>query len=141
MEYNKESTGKAILKRWRNHGRPNSLFSSYFAHAPLSQVVDAKKVISHIPTNCNSIYLKPVSVKEIKDIIPSIKSKTSLGIDGIPTSAIRPCVDRISIPLCFLVNQSFDEKCISKTIIQKWRSKQSKKLWTDFYSKWIFKNL
>ena len=44
----------------------------------------------------------------MNDIILSIKSKTSRGIGGTPTSIIRLCVDYISIPLSLLVNQSFE---------------------------------
>ena len=74
------------------------LFSSYFSDSPLSQGVVVNKITHHIPTNNSSFCLKPVSVNKIKDIL-SIKSKTSQGIDGIPTSIIRHCVDYISIPL------------------------------------------
>ena len=48
-----------------------------------------------------------VSVNEMKDIILPVKSKISRGIDGIPTSIIRHCVDDVPVPLNFLVNQPF----------------------------------
>lgn len=55
----------------------------------------------------NSFFLSPVEPKEIKNIIRNLKNKTSFGVDEIPPSLVKSCIDQLTIPYAMLINQSF----------------------------------
>jgi hypothetical protein len=117
----KEQTGKS--DKGNRHpgftltvgGKPTSrpeevvdIFASHFTGIPAGPVfVGPNRVTTDIPLNNSSIFLNPVSENEMRNIILSIKSKSSQGLDGIPSSIIRQCVDSLIAPLCHLVNESF----------------------------------
>lgn len=49
---------------------------------------------------------KEITESEIKTIINNLKNKNSAGYDEISNNLIKKCVNEISEPLCFLVNNS-----------------------------------
>lgn len=53
-----------------------------------------------------SIFLKPITNQEIIRITKELKNKHSSGIDGIPTSIIKYCVEGIKEILCYVINNS-----------------------------------
>jgi hypothetical protein len=57
----------------------------------------------------NSLYLRPVSEVEVKNLIKHLKNKHSFGYDEMPPHLIRQCADELASPLAYLINQSFSE--------------------------------
>lgn len=70
----------------------------------------------------NSIFLSPVTEKETYDIIRNLENKRSYGIDEIPMTLVKTCINQLTSPLTFLINQSFNEGiCPDKIKIAKIR--------------------
>ena len=90
-----------------NPSQVADIFSSHFTGLSPQNINDLGNLTSHIPINNRTMFLYPATEAEIREIIAGIKSKTSQGLDGIPSSVIRQCCDSIASPLCYLVNQSF----------------------------------
>lgn len=57
----------------------------------------------------NSLYLEPVTEKEVHQIICNLKTKHSFGHDELPPALVKKCADELSKPLTFLINQSFSQ--------------------------------
>lgn len=61
----------------------------------------------NVKRNCpNSLYMRPTIPQEISSIIRSLKSKDSVGYDGICTKAIKYVYDIIASPLTHIINLS-----------------------------------
>ena len=54
-----------------------------------------------------SFFVSPVSPEEIKILINSMKSGTTVGHYSIPISSMKILGEHISIPLCEIINESF----------------------------------
>lgn len=65
------------------------------------------KFSTSISSNENSIFINPVTTEEVIDIINSLKNKMSAGHDEIPSSIVKFCGFELSIPLCYIINNSF----------------------------------
>lgn len=57
----------------------------------------------------NSMYLQPVTETEIYNLIQNLPNVLSCGIDDIPPVLIKACINELTPPLTFLINQSFIE--------------------------------
>lgn len=57
----------------------------------------------------NSMFLKPVTQKEVFNIIKKIPNKRSCGIDDIPPTLLKTCSHELTPPLTSLINKSFAE--------------------------------
>lgn len=57
----------------------------------------------------NTMYLGPVTVSEINNILKVIKNKSSYGFDEFPPVLVKFCRDELIQPLTYLINQSFNE--------------------------------
>lgn len=94
------------------------------------------------------MFLFPTTEKEITNIIKNIKSKTSVGLDGIPNSVIKNSAQSITGPVSLLINNSFTsgifpdslKHAIIKPIFKK-GEKSNIELQAHFVIKWIFKNI
>lgn len=65
--------------------------------------------------NCSSYFCKPVTEREVSNIIGTLKNKMTCGPDGIPVAIIKKVKDEIAEPLKILMNQSVEiEKCPEK---------------------------
>lgn len=62
--------------------------------------------IHDIRENDKSMFVKPVSKKEIIDIVSNLKNKMSSGDDGVPTAIIKFCILSIIDPLWHIINNS-----------------------------------
>ena len=58
---------------------------------------------------CNSMFLNPTSVTEIKKIISKMQPKNSTGIDEIPISVVKSSSDYIFFGLCHIFNLSLSQ--------------------------------
>ena len=58
---------------------------------------------------CNSMFLNPTSVTEIKKIISKVQPKNSTGIDEIPISVVKSSSDYILFGLCHIFNLSLSQ--------------------------------
>lgn len=65
-----------------------------------------KKVNINIQDNFK---FKHVTIDQVKKTILSLKNKKSVGWDEIPVEIVKKTAGSISIPLCYLINQCFDE--------------------------------
>lgn len=83
-------------------------FNKYFSSVG-SQKIPAPRRQAAYPSIENSLYLRPVSVLEVKNIIKNLKNKYSYGYDEMPPHLIRQCADELAGPLAYLINQSFAE--------------------------------
>lgn len=61
----------------------------------------------NITNNNQSMFIKPLTPEEVCKLAGEIKNKHSSGVDEIPTSLIKYCVEEIKYVLCFLINNSF----------------------------------
>src|SRR3978361_960004 len=59
---------------------------------------------SSIPMNPNSIFLKPVTLNELKSIGEQLKKKRSAGLDEIPCSLLKKCLHLVADPLLDIIN-------------------------------------
>lgn len=57
----------------------------------------------------NSMFLQPTNPKEIKDLLTNLKMKHSSGVDELPPMLLKKCADELTLPLVYLINQSFNE--------------------------------
>ncbi len=60
-----------------------------------------------LDSNCNSIFLKPVSDFELINIVKAMPAKLSHGFDEIPMKIIKCVINNIAVPLTKIVNKSF----------------------------------
>ena len=58
---------------------------------------------------CNSMFLNPTSVTEIRKIISKMQPKNSTGIDEIPISVVKSSSDYILFGLCHIFNFSLSQ--------------------------------
>lgn len=58
--------------------------------------------------NTNSVFLSPVNISEIDEIITSASRKKSSGPDEVPCCLLKDCASFLSAPLAYLVNISFE---------------------------------
>lgn len=59
--------------------------------------------------NLSSIFLSPVTAREVEKMINSRPNKNSAGPDELPWSLLKNCSSDLSEPLAHLINKSFDE--------------------------------
>lgn len=59
----------------------------------------------------NSMFLSPVTEKEIRKIITNMNNKTSFGADELPPILIKACSDELLAPIVDIINKSFKEGC------------------------------
>lgn len=76
--------------------------------APKSWVVENRTT--------NSFFLTKVDPLEILKIINNLKNKKSCGIDEIPPTLLKQCAEELALPLCLLINQSFDDGIFPDTL-------------------------
>lgn len=63
-----------------------------------------------------SIYLQPVTKREVLALVQQLQNKYSFGDDEIPNALIKFCVEQLTCPLALLLNQSIDEKCFPEQL-------------------------
>lgn len=56
----------------------------------------------------SSFFLSPVSTSEVKDIIRSLRSKSSAGLDNVSSNLLKRCSEFLVDPLAHLINCSFE---------------------------------
>ena len=89
-------------------------FNNHFASA-------ASKLTENLPNNVtqykdylpapflNSMYLNPANPLEVKKVIIELKSKSSSGIDEIPSIVVKSTPDNVIYALTHIFNRSFAE--------------------------------
>lgn len=60
-----------------------------------------------INNNRDSIFLMPVSIEEVENIIKSLRENTAPGFDNISTKLLKEVATEVSRPLCHLINTMF----------------------------------
>ena len=58
-------------------------------------------------SNINSLLLKPVTEKEISEIIRKISTRNAVGPNLIPNDILKEYKDILKVPLTFIINISF----------------------------------
>lgn len=89
-------------------------FGQYFSSIADKKVAEHfKNNISQQSTTCNqvnhSIFLKPTSPSEVRDIINGLKNTNAVGVDGISTKALKYAGEVIAEPLACLINKCFQQ--------------------------------
>ena len=95
---------KKIVDIFNNH---YATIGEKMAHNILNynNAIDERNAL--LPNKLNSIFLSPVDEKEIKDIIDSLKNNASPGIDNITTEILKAISNKITKPLCHIINLIF----------------------------------
>ena len=89
-------------------------FNDYFSSVPDNLVKKIPISSSHFYNYLsksigNSIFLKPTTPKEIKDVISTLKPKLSSGVDNIPMKIIKHIPDTIVELLAWIFNMSIEQ--------------------------------
>lgn len=89
-----------------------NIFNDYFISVgkPLHDVSEPRGRPAINPS-LNSIFLQPVTEREVNTIIKNLPNKYTSGIDEIPPILLKMCCDELTSPMTLLLNQSFDECC------------------------------
>lgn len=82
-------------------------FNEYFSSIGLNMNNNQARGRPVLSPTCNTLFLSPVTHMEIEKCIKKLKNKHSFGIDEIPPSLVKKCASELTIPLTFLINQSF----------------------------------
>ncbi|KAF2891323.1 hypothetical protein ILUMI_14850, partial [Ignelater luminosus] len=61
-----------------------------------------------VPTNNSSFYFYPVTITEIKDVVNTIQNKPSTGIEEVPISLIKECLEEFAMCFLLLINKSME---------------------------------
>lgn len=61
-----------------------------------------------IEINQNSMFFRPVTKEEVRDIFQSLKETKSVGVDEVPVILLKTCSNILSKPLAHLINLSMD---------------------------------
>ncbi|KAF2890298.1 hypothetical protein ILUMI_15875, partial [Ignelater luminosus] len=61
-----------------------------------------------MPTNNSSLYFYPVTITEIKDVVNTIQNKPSTGIEEVPISLIKECLEEFAMCFLLLINTSME---------------------------------
>ena len=80
-----------------------------FAHKIPIGKNDIKHYLQKIPNNQHSIFLTPTSSTEITKLIGSLKTKNSIGHDGISNRILKGITESITEPLNIIFNKSLEE--------------------------------
>ena len=91
-------------------------FGEFFANVGRNcaqQIPTAKYEIGYylakIPNSPKSIFLAPTNELEIRNIIQSMRPKSSSGFDGLSNKLIKDLCCKISLPLSIIFNKSMEE--------------------------------
>ena len=57
--------------------------------------------------NIDTFYISPTTLKEISDLIKTLKNSKSSGMNSIPRNILKEIQETISIPLSILINKLF----------------------------------
>jgi hypothetical protein len=82
------------------------IFNNYFASVGRNNS-NLNMGLPVVDSPISSLYLTPVTQGEVLKIIKQLKSKHSCGVDELPPILIKKCAKELSIPLTYLINQSF----------------------------------
>ncbi|KAK3908331.1 Methylenetetrahydrofolate--tRNA-(uracil-5-)-methyltransferase [Frankliniella fusca] len=82
-------------------------FNSYYIHSVQSLVSSTPDMNCKFPSQSGSIVFSPLSETEVLNTVLRMKTKSSSGLDGIPSSVVKQSVNFIIKPLTFIINSSF----------------------------------
>lgn len=104
-------------------------FNNHFASIGQIKHANAKGRPVILPTT-NTMYLHFVTYREVSKIIRNLKNKKSCGFDDFPPILFKHCADLLTIPLCLLINQSFEQgvfpSLLKKAVITPVHKRKSK---------------
>lgn len=84
-------------------------FNSFF----IDSAADALGLLREVPYsdsieyNNQSMLIKPITEKEVLDTVRKFNSKLSSGVDEVPTTIVKICIDTIVKPIAYVLNNSF----------------------------------
>ncbi|KAK3932021.1 LINE-1 retrotransposable element ORF2 protein [Frankliniella fusca] len=81
--------------------------NSYYIHSVQSLVSSTLDMNCKFSSQSGSIVFSPLSITEVLNIVLRMKTKSSSGLDGIPSSVVKQSVNFIIKPLTFIINSSF----------------------------------
>ena len=90
-------------------GRHFSTIGKKFAQKIKKSKHDLDYYCKKIPTNNNSMYMKPTSPEEINNIIRTLANKSSHGYDKISNKLLKELHPVVLIPLAIIFNRSMEE--------------------------------
>ncbi|KAK3909908.1 Lipoprotein signal peptidase [Frankliniella fusca] len=96
-------------------------FNSYYIHSVQSLVSSTLDLNCKFPSQSGSIVFSPLSETEVLNIVLRMKTKSSSGLDGIPSSVVKQSVNFIIKPLTFIINSSFASETNFALQLKGWR--------------------
>lgn len=96
-----------------------NLFGNHFANfvKNKSHLLFSYKVSCTLPKRCNNTFqFNLISMEETKNIIRSLKNKTSVGADEIPTKLVKESCDLLAPYITTIINLSVAEGCFPKSL-------------------------
>lgn len=85
-----------------------NIFNEFFASVGQNRSISSGGRPALNPPE-NSMFLYPVSNREVYNIIKSLKMKNSCGVDELPPSLFIQCAEELTLPFYIMINQSFNE--------------------------------
>lgn len=55
------------------------------------------------------MYVKPISTKQLKEIVNNMKNKKTCDVDGISNFLIKQTINQIEEPLLYIINKSLKQ--------------------------------
>jgi len=88
----------------------NDFFVNVAGKHSTDGVVDvAQKLCSKFVNNIHTLFLKPITINELSDLIRTLPNKYTQGPDGLPYKIIKQSLDQIVKPLQALINLSYEQ--------------------------------
>ena len=87
------------------------VFADHFSQQGLSVDVDVAEATRGIAPNniVDSMFVEPVTIVEVEELLTQLKPKRSLGFDGISPFAVNKCARDLTLPLVQCMNKFFAE--------------------------------
>ncbi|KAK3924267.1 putative RNA-directed DNA polymerase from transposon BS [Frankliniella fusca] len=82
--------------------------NNYYVNLPKGNSSDLKEITLYSEKIAATMFLDPVTPQELLEIINTLKNKTSSGLDEISNVLLKKVGPNIVIPLCYMINLSFE---------------------------------
>lgn len=107
-----EVTGKSISNNSTFKGIPSVVANQYNNFLvnivpELLDKLDKKPFTCSISNNIQSMFIKPITITEVKELGRKLKNKYTCGDDDIPISIVKLCLPYIAELICYIINNSF----------------------------------
>uniref|UniRef100_A0A1B6KGZ5 Reverse transcriptase domain-containing protein n=2 Tax=Graphocephala atropunctata TaxID=36148 RepID=A0A1B6KGZ5_9HEMI len=92
--------------------------NKFFAEVAENTLIKNRNDLHYVPQSIQNPPIRqyievfnfaPTNEKEVLEIISSLKSKLSCGLDEVPSKAVKHCAEQLAAPLAAVINKSFEQ--------------------------------